>query len=409
MNLGNKGITKGAIAAISAGAVVVGGIVVAVLLNLDGKTAFRNITVIDTLGTVSVYRESVNDTLDAYVDMNLESGDEVTVGPSSELDLKLDDDKFVYVEENTKMSFKAEGDADNSKTQIFLSEGATLHKLDSKLSDSSTYEIETPNATMAIRGTITWARVYKGADGEVHSDFQVYEGKTELQLHTVDGTPIGNPVDIPEGYQVKTRGGQDFSEIILQNVNDKEEELAPIDYKDLPTQTLKILKGIMNSGRAIYVGVNTLPDRVPVSFDDIEEILKEREEDKTSEDEEDEDLTTDNKDADEGDDSEEDVPDEEETEETTTTTKKKTTSSSSTSTTTTPSTSGAATSDVFTVFFVYNNGSFAEQNVTSGMAASKPKLQPSASGNWYYTTDDGALSLFDFSTPITGNITLTWQ
>lgn len=419
MKLGNKGITKGAIAAISAGAVVVGGIVVAVLLNLDGKTAFRNITVIDTLGTVSVYRESVNDTLDAYVDMNLESGDEVTVGPSSELDLKLDDDKFVYVEENTKMSLKAEGDSDNSKTQIFLSEGATLHKLDSKLSDSSTYEIETPNATMAIRGTITWARVYKGSDGEVHSDFQVYEGKTELQLHTVDGTPIGNPVDIPEGYQILTRGGQDFSEIILQNVNDKEEELAPIDYKDLPTQTLKILKEIINSGRAIYVGVNTLPDRVPVSFDDVEEILKEREEEKTSEDEEeeeDEDLTTNNKDADEGDDSEEDAPDEEETEETTTssTTKKKTTASKTTSTssasaTTTPSTSDVATPDACTVSFMYNSGTFAEQYVTYGMAASKPKLQPSASGNWYYTTEDGSLAVFDFSTPIMGNIILTWQ
>lgn len=419
MKLGNKGITKGAIAAISAGAVVVGGIVVAVLLNLDGKTAFRNITVIDTLGTVSVYRESVNDTLDAYVDMNLESGDEVTVGPSSELDLKLDDDKFVYVEENTKMSLKADGDSDNSKTQIFLSEGATLHKLDSKLSDSSTYEIETPNATMAIRGTITWARVYKGADGEVHSDFQVYEGKTELQLHTVDGTPIGKPVDIPEGYQVLTRGGQDFSEIILQNVNDKEEELAPIDYKDLPTQTLNILKGIMNSGRAIYVGVNTLPDRVPVSFDDVEEILKKREEDKTSEDEEEEDnedLTTNNKDADEGDDSEEDASEEEEIEETTTssTTKKKTTTSqtastSSASTATTPSTSDSATPDACTVSFMYNSGTFAEQYVTYGMAASKPKLQPSASGNWYYTTEDGSLAVFDFSTPIMGNIILTWQ
>ena len=419
MKLGNKGITKGAIAAISAGAVVVGGIVVAVLLNLDGKTAFRNITVIDTLGTVSVYRESVNDTLDAYVDMNLESGDEVTVGPSSELDLKLDDDKFVYVEENTKMSLKADGDSDNSKTQIFLSEGATLHKLDSKLSDSSTYEIETPNATMAIRGTITWARVYKGADGEVHSDFQVYEGKTELQLHTVDGKPIGKTVEIPEGYQVKTRGGQDFSEIILQNVNDKEEELAPIDYKDLPTQTLTILKEIINSGRTIYMGVNTLPDRVPVSFDDVEEILKEREEDKTSEDEEeeeDEDLTTNNKDADEGDDSEEDAPDEEETEETTksSTTKKKTTTSkttstSSASTATTPSTSDAATPDACTVSFMYNSGTFAEQYVTYGMAASKPKLQPSASGNWYYTTEDGSLAVFDFSTPIMGNIILTWQ
>lgn len=299
MKLGNKGITKGAIAAISAGAVVVGGIVVAVLLNLNGETSFRNITVIDTLGTVSVYRESVNDTLDAYVDMNLESGDEVTVGPSSELDLKLDDDKFVYVEENTKMSLKAEGDSDNSKTQIYLSEGATLHKLDSKLSDSSTYEIETPNATMAIRGTITWARVYKGEDGEVHSDFQVYEGKTELQLHTVDGKPIGKTVEIPEGYQVKTRGGQDFSEIILQNVNDKEEELAPIDYKDLPTQTLTILKEIINSGRTIYMGVNTLPDKVPVSFDEVEEILEEREEDEMSEDEEEEDITTDDEDVNE--------------------------------------------------------------------------------------------------------------
>ncbi|MBQ1171572.1 MAG: FecR domain-containing protein [Lachnospiraceae bacterium] len=424
MKLGNKGITKGAIAAISAGAVVVGGIVVAVLLNLDGKTAFRNITVIDTLGTVSVYRESVNDTLDAYVDMNLEAGDEVTVGPSSELDLKLDDDKFVYVEENTKMSLKAEGDSDNSRTRIFLSEGATLHKLDSKLSDSSTYEIETPNATMAIRGTITWAHVYKGADGEIHSDFQVYEGKTELQLHTVDGTPIGKTIDIPEGYQVLTRGGEDFSEIILQNVNNKKKELAPIDYKDLPTQTLKILKEIINSGRTIYIGVNTLPDRVPFSFDEVIEILKEREEDKTSEDEEEEDLTTNNKNADEGDDSEENAPDDEETEETTTssTTKKKTTTSKNattpltTPTTTTPTVTTPSDTNTtnenpatYTVSFMYNGGTFAEQYVTYGMAASKPKLQPSASGNWYYTTDNGSLAVFDFSTPIIGNIILTWQ
>ena len=202
-------------------------------------------------------------------------------------------------------------------------------------------------------------------------------------------------------------------------MNDKEEELAPIDYKDLPTQTLTILKEIINSGRTIYMGVNTLPDRVPVSFDDVEEILKEREEDKTSEDEEeeeDEDLTTNNKDADEGDDSEEDAPDEEETEETTksSTTKKKTTtfkttSTSSASTATTPSTSDAATPDACTVSFMYNSGTFAEQYVTYGMAASKPKLQPSASGNWYYTTEDGSLAVFDFSTPIMGNIILTWQ
>lgn len=426
--IGNRGIGKSAVIGICAGTVVAVGVGVAVLLNLNGETAFRNISVVDTIGSVSVYRENVGDTLDAYVDMNLESGDEVTVGSSSELDLKLDDDKFVYVEENTQMSLRAEGDSENSKTQIILSEGATLHKLDSKLNDSSTYEIETPNATMAIRGTITWARVYKGADGEVHSDFQVYEGKTELQLHTIDGTPIGNPVDIPEGYQVLTRGGQDFSEIILQNVNDKETEVGPIDYKDLPSQTLNILKSIITSGRTVYVGVNTLPDRIPVSFDDVEKILKERKEDEMPEEKEDEDLTTDDKDEDEGEEPQEEDSNDEETEEHTSssTNKKKTntsgnTSTSSTSSTpsassttpiqTTPSTSDTTneTTDTYTISFVYNGGTFAEQSVTSGMVASRPKLQPSASGNWYYTTSAGSLAIFDFSTPITGNTTLTWQ
>ena len=175
MKLGNRGITKVAVAAICGGTAVVGAVAVAVILNLGGQKAFRNIRVIDKIGTVNVYRESIEDTLEAYVDMNLESGDEVSVGAASELDLKLDDDKYVYVEENTQLSLKAEGDSANSKTQIYLSEGATLHKLDNKLSDDSSYEIETPNATMAIRGTITWVRVYIGEDGEVHSDFIVYD------------------------------------------------------------------------------------------------------------------------------------------------------------------------------------------------------------------------------------------
>ena len=267
MKIGNKVIPKWGVAAIGAGAVaVVGGIAAAVILNIGGKNAFRNITVLDTLGSISVFREAINDTMEAYVDMNLESGDQVSVGPASELDLKLDDDKYVYVEENTKMYLQSEGDSENSKTVIYLTEGATLHKLDTKLNENSTYEIRTPNATMAIRGTITWARVYKGADGEVHSDFQVYEGKTELQLHTVDGTPIGNPVDIPEGYQMSTRGGLDFSEIIMQNVGGKLLESAPIDFKEIPTQTLCNLKSISNTGRKMYIGDDLLQNTVPIDW-----------------------------------------------------------------------------------------------------------------------------------------------
>ena len=102
MKIGTKVIPKWSVAAIGAGAVaVVGGIAAAVILNIGGKNAFRNITVLDTLGSISVFREAINDTMEAYVDMNLESGDQVSVGPASELDLKLDDDKFIVVEENS--------------------------------------------------------------------------------------------------------------------------------------------------------------------------------------------------------------------------------------------------------------------------------------------------------------------
>lgn len=407
MKIGNKGITKPVIAAIAGGTAVVGAVAVAVILNLGGETAFRNIKVIDKVGTVEVYRESVEDSLEAYVDMNLESGDEVQVGEASELDLKLDDDKYVYVEENTQMSLKAEGDSQDSKTQIYLSEGATLHKLDNKLSDGSSYEIETPNATMAIRGTITWARVYKGEDGEIHSDFIVYEGKTSLQLHTIDGKPIGDPVEIPEGYQVMTRGGQDFSEIILQDVDGNELELVPIDYKNLPMQTLKVLQEIINSGRTIYIGVNLLPDRIPVSFEELVEIIEERE--KEAAEEPDEEKTSG------ADDETIEEPDEEtidETEEAPAAGKKKTTKSAGTQAARTPAANNSAqTSAVtsYTVSFTYGGQVFATQNVAENATASSPKLQPSASGSWYYTDADQGLKPYDFSTPVTANLTLIWQ
>ena len=212
-----------------------------------------------------------------------------------------------------------------------------------------------------------------------------------------------------------TRGGQDFSEIILQKVGDEELSLAPIDYKSLPTQTLKVLQSIMDSGRTIYVGVNLLPDRVPVSFDEIEEILTERENKDDVEGKEE--IEEDEKDTSVEENAE---ADEEDTEPATDKQdkpkKKSTTSKSGTATTPAASTSTASTpasSDntpaSYTVAFTYNGSTFATQTVNSGAAASRPSLQPSASGNWYATGADNTLTAYDFSTPVTGNVTLVWK
>ena len=96
--------------------------------------------------------------------------------------------------------------------------------------------------------------------------------------------------------------------------------------------------------------------------------------------------------------------------------KKSTTSKSGTATTPAASTSTASTpasSDntpaSYTVAFTYNGSTFATQTVNSGAAASRPSLQPSASGNWYATGADNTLTAYDFSTPVTGNVTLVWK
>ncbi|MGN0340909.1 MAG: FecR domain-containing protein [Lachnospira sp.] len=451
MKIGTKVIPKWGVAAIGAGAVaVVGGIAAAVILNIGGKNAFRNITVLDTLGSISVFREAINDTMEAYVDMNLESGDQVSVGPASELDLKLDDDKYVYVEENTKMYLQSEGDSENSKTVIYMSEGASLHRIDKKLNENSTYEIRTPNATMAIRGTVGWVKV----TDRYHSEICLLEGTLTVFCNDpVEGQAKGQTITLEAGHKAEIGGDQNHSEIIMQNVGGKLLESAPIDFKEIPTQTLCNLKSISNTGRKMYIGDDLLQNTVPIDwnrnglkdvFNDTKNVFiqKYRSSLQNQSDLPTQAATTGN------------IPEETtaapenvteaQTEPATTepatteaatteaattqapTTQAATTEAATTETATTeeeteaptePATTEAATEEEtsssvtsYTVTFEYNGSTFATQTVTSGGTASKPKLQPTASGTWCTVDAEGSTQYnsYSFSTPVTGNITLTW-
>ena len=165
------------------------------------------------------------------------------------------------------------------------------------------------------------------------------------------------------------------------------------------------------------MGINLLPDRVPVSFDEIEEIITEREneagiEDKEEiKDDENDTVVEENEEALE-EETEEPAADKKEKP------KKKSSAlkpdagktpaaSSNTPAASTPTASDTAVS--YTVVFSYNGSTFATQTVNSGAVAGKPRLQPSASGNWYVTGADNTLTAYDFSTPITADVTLIWK
>jgi hypothetical protein len=174
---------------------VVGAVVTAVIV-VNSKDVYRLLKVFEVNGSAVVARNTVGE-IDAYQGMNLESGDNVSVDTSSYMRIKADEDKYILAEPGTDFDIEAYGNEKNNKTVINLRKGAILNEINNKLSPDSTYEINTPKATMAVRGTSYRIAVEKGEDGNIYILIQTFDGAVEVQLYDENGNPKGDPVTVP--------------------------------------------------------------------------------------------------------------------------------------------------------------------------------------------------------------------
>lgn len=180
-----------------AAAVVAAGIVAGVLLTR--QDSYRVLKVFELMGTASVTRESAGD-IDAYVGMNLESGDVVSVDDNSNMRISLDSDKYVLLDAGTVLELVAAGNEKDSRTTLNLREGAILNEITSALSENSSYEVNAPKATMAVRGTSYSVTVTKDGDRYI-IELDTFHGKVAVRLISEDGTP-GEEVMVSEGKSV---------------------------------------------------------------------------------------------------------------------------------------------------------------------------------------------------------------
>lgn len=194
-----KGIgKKGWIIALAVVAVAV--IAVIAFFLLKKKDTYRVIKVYEMSGMSKVKRGDVDD-LEAYANMLLQSGDTVNVETGT-LTLKLDEDKYVYAEENTEFSIVAAGNSRDSRTAIELTRGAIVNEIQNKLSEDSSYEVNTPNATMSVRGTVFRVEVTYDEDGTCYTRVTVTEGKVATRLKYEDGTIAKDEVPVEKGQEV---------------------------------------------------------------------------------------------------------------------------------------------------------------------------------------------------------------
>ena len=152
---------------------------------------YRSVKLDEYEGSVSLTRQ--DKAVEPYKGVMLIPGDFVETMQDSFAALSVDNDKHLGVKENTKLSINAAGTDTNGKVTIDLEYGEALFEIENKLNVDSSFEVSTPNAVLAVRGTT----------------FDVYYSKEENT----------SKIDVEEGT-VAVNYGADYSEQILLNAGE---------------------------------------------------------------------------------------------------------------------------------------------------------------------------------------------
>ena len=374
------------------GAAIMGLLIVSALIisfGMKKEESYRDIKVMSIKGTATVERASVG-SLDAYEDMKLESGDRLSVDSSSSLILSMDDNKYAMLEPGSSLTLEADGTRENSRTIIHLESGAVMNYLSEKLSEKSSYEVTVPNSTMAVRGTVFRVAIVYDEDGDSYTTVQVFDGIVGCRLVFPDGTISEEEVQLAPGKEVLIHGDTDISEYVGDKGHD-------IDYTTLNRETLEFLLFCIDDGSDLCL-----------TREEVEELLRRL--DQTEEPEESAEVKKPAK--------TEKEPAVIETPEPVVPAVEETPSSSGGSSETSkdspgnddnqkshhsskkkPSSSDEETKTYTVTFQTASGDVFCTQTVEDGKTASKPKLQPSASGSWNY----------DFTKAVTENIIIKWS
>lgn len=248
-------------------------IVVIAVMNIKSESteAYRTISVEEVNGTCVVL-DSENTSCNAYKGMHLYSGNDVSVQEKSDMTMLLDMNKYVYAEENTHFWLEAEGSSEKSKTRIYLDQGSVLNRIDTKLTKGETYQVNTPNSVMAVRGTVFRVSVEADEEGKTLTNLDVYQGTVAVDLKDAEGKLNGNSEVFEAGEAAVIRADEENTEFVAdENGNIKRE----IDFKSLPQETAEQLVDYIDDGEELSIEKELLMDYTALTEHQMEEVVVE--------------------------------------------------------------------------------------------------------------------------------------
>ena len=247
-------------------------VVAAVVVFVLSQQGYRSVRVYRLDGEAELTRS--NRTMVPAEGTMLRSGDHLKTAVESWLYLQIDDDKYMLAEPETSFSIIAKGTSERSRTKIELEFGALVSHLTNPLSDDSSYEVETPNSVMAVRGTSFRVSVWYDSEGVSHTKLEVFEGIVEVHLRYPDGSLSEEGRFFGPGSVVTIWGNSatsDYDEagewtetisadgIVILTVTANR-----IDYYSLEIPTLEFLK----------IGLLELTDGYDITLIDLNEVIR---------------------------------------------------------------------------------------------------------------------------------------
>ena len=296
-----------------------------ILYFAKSKESYRSIQIYDLEGSATIERDKIG-IMEAVENLYLQSGDRISVAEESAMRLKLDDDKYILVEENSILTIVAEGTKEDSKTAIHLEQGAITNEIQNKLNPNSSYEVTTPNSVMAVRGTVFRVEIMQNETKELYTKVSTFEGKVGAKLIFPDGTMQEADTLIGGGKETVIRMDEQVTEFVT--------EPQDIVYEEISVECLEFLKTIMENGTSF----------ANLELEELEMLIAEKKEEASQESEV--------------------LPDdeEEESEE--------------------ASEEPEQVTESVTVTFLYNGVVFGTQTVERGSIIAAPKLAPASQGAW---------------------------
>ena len=211
-------------------------VIAAVAVAAVGITIFlinRNMILATTMrllkveGTVTI--EDASGNVKPVIDnIRFQSGDTLSTGTDGLASIGLDDTKIVTLQNDSSAQFIKNG----KQIELKLKQGGVFFEVTEKLTDDETYEIETSNMTVGIRGT---------------SGYVWYDESGLQSLVITDGKVLvsGHNPQTGETKTVEVCGGQQVSCFLYSDITEErtsiEFELKDLEEDELPEFPLQML------------------------------------------------------------------------------------------------------------------------------------------------------------------------